>query len=1257
LLIFTQTGKILSFDCQSSDVEQYGFSNEHGAVWQEPKYLHNVLTIKADTSASVFVSMTDSRMLTIISKFPTLDNVKGLDSDSLNLSSFAGLSSSSALSDIALCIAVSLDGNLLAVGCADGSVALFNIKRTSSGDVSLVQIGTKWLHNSAVLSVSFTADSSYLISCGADSAIFSMAVTRTLGQPIDKIGYVIDEKELHRFKAAEDELYLRFDGERVLSDYRAEEAASELQLEYSDAIGGIREDASRIASRLEGLLAKNAQVDALERMELPEFVIDLEARDEIIQENVDRVNEIENRYKNQNATNELIAARIRRDFWDTMEQHVKRLLPFNNSAPLMTSELNFSSAYYPCISSFPVRAFTEEEQKQIQRIMRLRAVEVRFQRSHVGVYGKCVHLPSGSFRVCWETDATRWIDASLSWILNEGSRWPTVGVIEDIIRREKERLEDDAGNATDNKAAAGSDAATVTTLGNDDDDGHNRTGGVDESSIFSLLLPPMSVRTVVQKRNQIMLLKEYCRQIKMKFNFAFDKLSSEKSDSIAAIAARNTRIQEILTELGISEELRNFYLHDIEIAGSDIKLSKGDITVVPYESEAAKAQRLRLEEEKRRRDAEADKANVKGRALQDMMNGVLEVKKDSSVLEVKIVPPTWYIEGMTVDKMTESQKKEFEEFDAKRTAAEEEKAKYRKSLEMELKKLKTEIVDICKGFDEKMVQMSKLRMLVQRELLAEELYMANLSFSMVKREHLVISMKRLEQKVEEARAARNANIARINSISAKLEDGKNLLLAYQEDERSLDRTFRRDLQTMCSVDLDQDTLKVLYQLYKIRHYPKKNSGLGDDDDGADADGTAKHASASTAASKNTSRGYLKSSMVASKDRVHNRSQALSGDKSVQQGGGMGTLQEAALALQHPKEVSPSMTNRNPFYKDIMAEQKSKLEVESNYPLMTPLNMDRDCPDGFNVDQFVWKKLQELRFVRIEREIESKKLSHDLQQLRGKLHKLNNIDAQAVAQMEELQLEHSRITNEIARLDNDLSLVVSLRQGQDEVISDSVATDYSSAKLIPTTVIKSYNGRINELGRDKIGVLNKTKRFRRKMNLIAWEAVHKEKEARHYEELFTDTQLLKVTRDLQRVVREGSNAEQLKARLDKIANRKHYLTTEFEKKIKLAKASNDELEQILKERDSKNASLEHQISRLASDVDTRADVRKGSGVVDDEAKLRMKRLVARRQLVDRVRIQADQISLLKAELEKLREKTFPSFVKATKTRLALNPDER
>lgn len=87
------------------------------------------------------------------------------------------------------------------------------------------------------------------------------------------------------------------------------------------------------------------------------------------------------------------------------------------------------------------------------------------------------------------------------------------------------------------------------------------------------------------------------------------------------------------------------------------------------------------------------------RALDDMMGGTLEAKKETSNGCDELQRPEWM--GLPIESMTEDQVKTVREYEARLKALNEERDKQKKLLETELKKIRREIKDICTGFDDK----------------------------------------------------------------------------------------------------------------------------------------------------------------------------------------------------------------------------------------------------------------------------------------------------------------------------------------------------------------------------------------------------------------------------------------------------------------------------------------------------------------------------------------------------------------------------
>jgi hypothetical protein len=106
-----------------------------------------------------------------------------------------------------------------------------------------------------------------------------------------------------------------------------------------------------------------------------------------------------------------------------------------------------------------------------------------------------------------------------------------------------------------------------------------------------------------------------------------------------------------------------------------------------------------------------------------------------------------------------------------------------------------------------------------------------------------------------------------------------------------------------------------------------------------------------------------------------------------------------------------------------------------------------------------------------------------------------------------------------------------------------------------------------------------------------------------------------------------------------------------------------LKRLLKLRAEENHQLEKRIDDLCVQIDdrkqvlhSRCDARGEDASPAVMAMKRMKKVVTRRRLVDMSTLQSQELGYLRQELEKMRDKTFPSFVKAFRSRVHTNPDD-
>ena len=71
-----------------------------------------------------------------------------------------------------------------------------------------------------------------------------------------------------------------------------------------------------------------------------------------------------------------------------------------------------------------------------------------------------------------------------------------------------------------------------------------------------------------------------------------------------------------------------------------------------------------------------------------------------------------------------------------------------------------------------------------------------------------------------------------------------------------------------------------------------------------------------------------------------------------------------------------------------------------------------------------------------------------------------------------------------------------------------------------------------------------------------------------------------------------------------------------------------------------------------------DSAKGEAVNSSNlAMKRMQKVVARCHVVDATKMRVEELDILRQELDKIRQRTFPGFVKAARQRAYTNPDEK
>ncbi|XP_045926905.1 cilia- and flagella-associated protein 43 isoform X2 [Micropterus dolomieu] len=317
-----------------------------------------------------------------------------------------------------------------------------------------------------------------------------------------------------------------------------------------------------------------------------------------------------------------------------------------------------------------------------------------------------------------------------------------------------------------------------------------------------------SLQTTEQRINQIILLQDVIFRIKTAFNADFEATHRQKVQELNHVRDRNRHIREIMLELDMNEKLWEPSLTNSEwperlltVDDSEIKAEK---YLTPEQKEEEERKKL---EEQRRLAAKGD--NVRGRALEDMMDGVLQVKKED-ILKMEIPPPEFVLTKPDMH-WSEEEKKVYKEYEKKTKDLSEEKEKYKKSLETEMKKLQASTKDATERFDETLTKLFEKKVKCEMAIYQEELKITYLVYSVLIEEEMRNRDLELKLKLEKTLAYKDKVGEELKIHEEEVELFHETYESIVAEDKVLDKEFRKEFFDVPSHVVDQ-----LYKLFKRR---------------------------------------------------------------------------------------------------------------------------------------------------------------------------------------------------------------------------------------------------------------------------------------------------------------------------------------------------------------------------------------------------------------------------------------------------------
>ncbi|KAJ1140683.1 hypothetical protein NDU88_007031 [Pleurodeles waltl] len=328
--------------------------------------------------------------------------------------------------------------------------------------------------------------------------------------------------------------------------------------------------------------------------------------------------------------------------------------------------------------------------------------------------------------------------------------------------------------------------------------------GGDTSNLYD----QMELHTREQKINQIILLQDIIHRIKVSFNKQFDAVCKQKEQEIARVKEKNVRIKEILRELGLEDKVMEFSFTDDEKPERALTVEDSEIKVDKYltpEQKAKAEEQARIEEQKR---LEALADNAKQRALIDMMNGVLEVKRED-IFKVEITRPPFMVKEEA--DWNEDEKKQFKEYEKKCKDLNEEKDKLRKILEAELKKHQASIRDATLSFDESLTKLFFKKVKCEMVIYQEELKIHSLISAILNDEELCAREEQLHYFLDKMRKQKSLSSETLQEFREQVEAFRESYDNMVAEDKLLDKGFKKEFSDVPTHQVDQ-----LYKLYRRR---------------------------------------------------------------------------------------------------------------------------------------------------------------------------------------------------------------------------------------------------------------------------------------------------------------------------------------------------------------------------------------------------------------------------------------------------------
>ena len=975
----------------------------------------------------------------------------------------------------------------------------------------------------------------------------------------------------------------------------AADADEEDTPEAAAAKAATLEKVRALRTRLEETIKRNEEADELERIPRENLLIDEKFRDELIAEGDERVAAAKEVLARETLYTDYLGAKIKKECWDTMATHGSAVVGFKDTDLVVYN--------YPLMVE-------DKRAKLAKGVAFLRRMEVAEQ-EYLADQGEIPTEDLFDLRV----------DLPASAGGGDG-------------KKKKKKTEEEE----EEEAAAAAAAAAAKAK---------------SSSYESLLYDMFKVYPPRRKITQMVMLQMATREIRRAFNADYDHMVGVKNGYMDRLGDLNIRIGDIRRELkgwtDTTDDGAPVFVPTIEL----VEIENAPVTVKDSE---IKSQRWLSPEERAKKDAEdaAEAARLAARgandpserALKDMMGGQLE--NDEAGKQAEELPkPDWMLETEPED-YSDEQKKLAREYDKKNKVYQEDLLKKRRLLDAELRKTRQEAADIVKTWDQELAEFSARRCDTDARLAQMEAWLivcAN-EVEVGADDDVRIELELSEEfrDVTEKKAESAAAVAEFQTV---VDAAQKRLDACVEQDKKLEANFIRALG-----DIDEDVIKKLLNLYKRRKNPARKD-------------------------KTTSRASQ--NLRAAGRRVSRAGAALRAADKLKSSKGSESLAAAAAAMIAKPPDAEADTGAadnvvlaarvDPFH-GAVGGPAAELKHKPRPPPVEPLDPDFDRSE--DIREKDWEKLVEHREKKIEKEAELRGIKEDMDEIQSYMFRLTEKDILLQARIDELEGEiEAHAGARFARM-YDFLVPITVRQGLAEaIVPDLTPTGLEVTKaaeadvmLIQRDVVNTLNNSIFKHCEGKVKRLTAIKDFKKGIYDLEWENARLNMEA---DDLVAKIKELQMTRadsallpdilydPMDAKTEEDALSERKKKEMDSLQRRVNHavklharLLADKKKEVQKVRRKIESIASQNEEISLKAAKMRESVSEYERIRDSRAGAAGGKDNAAVAAEMKMRSVVSQSKLQHIARAQAEELAVLQDEVERLRLRTFPSFVERTDT---------